>query len=462
VLQAFIGVMPPGRRAALPHFDDLGVGAAIAFAALALSILTGLLFGLLPAWRASREGAGAALKAARSTAGRSESRLRFVLVGLQMAVAVVLLSGAALLGASVYRLLNVSPGFDPDGLVTMRVNLPPTYRDVAAVNAFHDRLRERLEAIPGVEAVALTSQAPLTGEGDTGTPAIVERPQPPGEQGPGVALRTVSANYFEAMGVPIVRGRGFTGVDQPGSPQVVVVNRRLADGVLAGADPIGMHITFEFAEGRFQIVGVVGDEQLDDIDRPFLPAVYFPARQDGLSSAVVMVRTAQPSTLLPAARAALAEIDPQVPVFAVRTIDQITDNSAAVFMRRAVMWMLGIFASAAVLLAAMGLYGVLAQAVAERTREIGVRVALGATRGSIFSLILRRGFAAAALGLVLGLGATLTTSRLLVSLLFDVRPAEPWIVGASVAFLAAVALFACLIPAARAVRIDPASAVRAE
>jgi len=285
---------------------------------------------------------------------------------------------------------------------------------------------------------------------------------PPGTTGPDVALRTVTANYFDVMGIPVVRGRGFVDADQPGSPRVVVVNRWLAERLLPGVDPVGMHITFEFAEGRFQIVGIVGDEQLDDVDRPLLPAVYWPARQDGLSSAVLMVRTEQPESLPHAAQAAVAEIDPGVPVFAVRTIDQITDGSAALFMRRAAMWMLGIFATAAILLAGMGLYGVLAQAVAERTREIGVRVALGATRRSIFALVLRRGFAAVALGLLLGVGTTLLTTRLLVSLLFDVRPAEPWIVAASAAFLAAVALVACMVPALRAVRIDPASAVRAD
>jgi putative ABC transport system permease protein len=290
----------------------------------------------------------------------------------------------------------------------------------------------------------------------------VERPLPAGTTGPDVALRTVTANYFDVMGIPVVRGRGFVEADQPGSPLVVVVNRWLAERLLPGADPIGMHITFEFAEGPYQIVGIVGDEQLDDVDRPLLPAVYWPARQDGLSSAVLMVRTAQPQSLARAAQAAVAEIDPGVPIFAVRTIDQITDSSAAVFMRRAALSMLGIFAAAAILLAAMGLYGVLAQAVAERTREIGVRVALGATRRSVFGLVLRSGFAAVALGLALGIAATFMTSRLLVSLLFGVRPAEPWIVAASAAFLLTVALVACLVPAWRAVRIDPASALRAD
>jgi putative ABC transport system permease protein len=460
LLQAFVNTVPAGRRGTLPHFDDLGVGLPIAAAALALSVATGLVFGVLPAWRASRGDGSAALRTMRVTEGRQAGRLRFALVGLQMAVALVLLSGAALLGTSVYRLLRVAPGFDPVGLVTMRINLPGTYRETDAINLFHARVRERLEAIPGVTAVAAVNQAPLTGQGDTGSLTVIERPRGAGVQGPDVSLRTVSANYFPAMGVPIVRGRGFTEADQPGAPLVVVVNRWLAERLLPGADPIGQHLTFAFAPGPFQIVGIVGDEQLDDVDRPLLPAVYFPARQDGLSSATLMVRTTQPDALLPAARAALAASDPHVPIFAVRTIEQITDGSAAVFMRRAAMWMLGIFAVAAILLAAMGLYGVLAQAVAERTREIGVRVALGATRGRIFRLVLRRGLGAAAVGVALGVGGTALASRLLAALLFGVRPAEPVVVAACAAFLAAVATVACLVPALRAVRIDPASAVR--
>ena len=462
LLHTFVASMPAGRRAALPHFNELGVGGAVAAGAFAVSLLTGLLFGVIPAWRASRDDAGAALKTVRTTQGRGESRTRFALVGLQVAVALVLLSGAALLGVSMYRLLHVHPGFDANGIVTMRVNLPPTYSDVTTVNAFHERLRERFEAIAGVTDVAAIDQPPLTGPGNSGALNVIERPLPPGQTGPPVALRTVSANYFSAMGVPLVRGRGFAETDSPDRPKVVIINQVLAESVLQGPDPLGQHITFEFAKGPFEIVGIVGNEQFDDMDRPLLPVVYFPARQDGLSDATLMIRTSQPSSLPGAARAALAELDPSIPIFGVRTIEQITDTSAAVFMRRTATWLLGIFAVAAVLLAAMGLYGVLAQAVAERTREIGVRVALGATRGNIFGLVLRRGLAAALVGLLLGLVATIAVSKLLASLLFGVRPADPLIVSASAATLVIVALLACMVPAIRAIRIDPASAVRLE
>jgi putative ABC transport system permease protein len=462
LLRSFVGVMPAARRAALPHFENVGVDPVVAGAAVGLSLVTGLVFGIIPALRVSRGGEGGALKAARATAGPTESRIRFAIVGLQVAVALMLLSGAAMLGASVYRLLSVSPGFETEGLVTMRLTLPGKYPDAASVRAFQARLFERLEALPGATAVTAIDQAPLTGRGNTGGLSVVERPLPPGKEAPPVALRTVSTTYFSVMGIPVVRGRAFAAADTPGSPQVVVINRWLAEQVLPGADPIGQHITFEFAPGPYEIVGIVGNEQFDAIDRPMLPVVYFTATQDTLRGFTIMARAAQPSVFIAAARSAVAELDPELAVFSVRTMEQISASSSAVFMRRAAMSLLGIFAAAAVLLAGMGLYGVLAQAVAERTHEIGIRVALGATRGSIFRLVLRRGLAAAAAGLAVGTAGAAVTSRLLTSLLFGVRPGDPVILAAAALLLAAVAVLACLLPALRAVRIDPATAVRVD
>jgi predicted permease len=460
LLRGFAAVMPRGQRAALPYFEDIGVDAGVAGAAVLLSMLTGLIVGVIPALRVSRADGSGALGSARTTSGPAGSRVRFALVGLQVALALVLLSGAAMLGSSVYRLLQVSPGFETEGLVTMRLTLPGTYPDAAAVHAFQTRLFERLAALPGVTAVAAVNQAPLTGRGNTGALTVVERPRRPGEAPPEVALRMVSGNYFSAMGIPVIRGRAFSAADSPGSPQVVVINRWLADRVLAGADPIGQHITFEFAEGRFQIVGIVGNEQLDAIDKPRLPVVYFAATQDAMRAFTIMARAAQPSSFMAAARSAVAELDPDLPLFSVRTMEQVTAESSAIFVRRAAMWLLGIFACAGVLLAAMGLYGVLAQAVSERTREIGVRLALGATRGRIVGLVLRRGLAATAAGLIGGLVATALASRLLAALLFGVAPGDPVILAASAAFLATVSVLACVVPALRAVRIDPATAVR--
>jgi putative ABC transport system permease protein len=461
LLRGLVALVPSGQRAALPYFDRVGIDPVTAAVALALTLATGLLFGVAPAIRAARDGSGAHTSA-RSTSGAADSRTRFVLVSVQVAVAFVLLSGAALLGSSVYRLLHVSPGFDPDGLVTMRLTLGAKYADDAAVNAFIERLQERLAAIPGVRSVAAVSQAPLTGRGDTGSPSIVGKPWPPGEQGPEVGLRTVTANYFEAMGIPIVRGRAFSNTDGPKTPLVIVINQLLADRLFPGTDPIGRQITFEFAPEPREIVGIVGNEQVDALDQPLTPTLYFPERQDASRAPVIMVRTASPSTLPTDARAALAELDPDLPLFAVRSMNQIASDSAAVFMRRTAMWLLGVFAGAALLLASVALYGVLAQAVAERAREIGVRLALGATRASIFRMVLRRGLLAAAAGLAVGVGASLLVARLLTTLLFGIQPRDPMTLAACAAFLCLIAAVACILPSARATRIDPATTLRTD
>ncbi|MEX2663131.1 MAG: ADOP family duplicated permease [Vicinamibacterales bacterium] len=459
LLQSFIAIVPSARLASWPHAAGLGLNPPVAAAAVLLSLATGLLFGVIPAMRASRAGAPGALHGLRATSGRGEGRLRFALAGLQVAVALVLLAGAALLGTSVYRLLHVSPGFNPDGLITMRLSLPERYRN--SVDDFMDRLLERLEAIPAATGAAAINQGPLTGLGNTGTLAIVERPEMSGDSPPDVGLRRVTPNYFSVMGIPVVRGRAFTHADSATSPKVVLINQRLA-GLLAAEDPIGEHVTFEFSAGPWEIVGIVGDERFDHLDQPLVPVVYFPARQDPMGAFTLVVRTRQPATLPAAARAAVAALDPELPLFDVRTIDEITAESSAVFVRRAAVWVLAVFAVTAVLLATMALYGVLAQAVSERTREIGIRLALGATRASIFTLVLRRGLMAAAAGIVAGVGGAILASRALTSLLFGGGPAGPLAIAASAVFIAAVAVIACLVPAARAVAIEPASAIRVE
>ena len=463
LLRAFVTMVPAGQRAALPHFQDIGLHPVALTAIAALTLITGLLFGVLPALRTSRGGGSAALAGTRVTAGRHEGRIRFVLVTLQVSVAFVLLAGAALLGTSVYRLLQVNPGFDPRDLVTMRLTLSSQkYANEAAVVSFNDRLIERLHAIPGVDGATLVSQAPLTGRGDTGTPEVVGRPPAPATTSPDIALRTVSANYFDTLGIPLVRGRGFAETDVRGAPGAVLINQLLADRLFESADPVGQRLTFGFSPGPWHIVGVVGNEQLDDIDKALMPVVYFPASQDLMRGYTIVVRTAQPAALPNAARAAVAELDPDLPLFGIRTIEQITASSAAVFMRRAAMALLGVFAGAAILLAAVALYGVLAQAVGERTREIGVRMALGATRGDVFALILGGGLVAIVSGIVLGLGATFAVAKLLGSLLFGVSGSDPLVLGGCALLLSATALVACAGPLWRAVRISPAAALRGE
>ena len=460
LLEAFVAGMPLSQRLVLPHFDDPGVGLVVGAAALALSIATGVVFGVIPAWRAARFQDGESLRTVRVTGGPVEGRLRASLVTLQVAIALVLLACAALLGASVRRLLDVPLVTDQQSLVTFRLNLPVNSR--SAIEQFNRHLLEALMAAPGVSSAALINQPPLAGSGNNGTLHVAGRPDPVGPDVPVVAIRTISEGYFTTMQVPVVKGRGFTSIDTATSPQVVVINRVLADSVFAGSEPLGQRISFQFLPGEWQIVGIVDNERFDDVDRPLLPVVYFAMPQDTMGSFTVMLRAIDTGAAVETARAVINRLDPQLPMFGVRTIEQTASDSSALYMRRATLWMLGMFAAASLLLAAMGLYGVLAQSVADRTREIGVRVALGASRGRIAGLILRSGLRSVAIGAVLGIAGTLVASGWLASLLYGIGARDPLVIGAATLVLVAIALIACVVPTRRALAIDPATAVRVD
>ena len=462
LLQAFVARMPMAQRVGLPNFEDPGVGLVVGLGALTLSVATGILFGVVPAWRTARLKNGDALRTVRATLGVGDGKLRSALVMIQVAIALVLLAGAALLGTSVQRLLDVPLVSDPHSLVTFRVNLPPKYGTREAVHAFNRQLIEQLAAAPGVTAAALINQPPLAGGGNNGTPRIAGRPEPVGADAQPVLIRTVSDGYFRAMQVPLVRGRAFTSADTITTPQVVVVNRVLADSLFAGVDPLAQRISFQFLPGEWHVVGVVDNERFDDVDKPLLPVVYFTMAQDIAGSYSVMLRAADTGNAVDRARAVMNRLDPELPMFGVRTIEQTAADSPAIFLRRATLWMLGMFAVASLVLAAMGLYGVLAQSVADRTRELGVRVALGATRGRIAGLILRGGLRSVGVGAAIGLAGTLAASRWLSSLLYGVSPRDPVVIGSATLFLLAVALIACVVPTRRALAVDPATAVRTD
>ena len=462
LLGLFVAGMPLSQRAVLPHFEDPGVGLAVGAAAFALSIATGILFGILPAWRAARQEGGESLKTVRVTAGAADGRLRGSLVTVQVAIALVLLASAALLAASVQRLMRVPLVADAGTLATFRLNLPPKYDSREAVHAFNQRLVEELEAMPAVESAALIDQPPLGGPGNNGTLRIVGRPDPSASNAPVVLIRSISPRYLETMRVPVIRGRGFTASDTATSRQVVLINRVLADTVFAGEDPLAHRISFQFIQGDQQIVGIVDNERFDDVDRPLLPAVYFSMAQDTGGSYTVMLRGRDTGLAIEAARQVVGRLDPELPMFGVRTIEDVADESSAVFLRRATLWMLGTFAMASLLLAAMGLYGVLAQVVADRAREIGVRVALGATRARIMRTVLGGAATPVVVGVVLGILGTAAAARWVSSLLFGVSARDPLVISAATLLLLAVALLACVVPVRRALAIDPATAVRVD
>jgi predicted permease len=467
LLRLFVIAVPRQYRMTLPHLDQLTLDPVAAACALALSVATGLIVGIAPALAASRTSPADSMRSSgMNRSGSRDGRARLVLVGAQVALAVVLLTGATLLGRSTWRLLHVSPGFDAGNLLTMRINLPGgKYSDVAVARLFQEQLLERLAALPGASGAATISQLPLTGRGNTGSVLFDGETAHGEDPRRAVAIRSASANYFEVMGVPIVRGRAFTQSDRAGSAPVVLVNRTFADRLTRGGDIVGERIIFEFFPGRprWEIVGVVGDEQVDGLDKAPMPVVYFPYAQTGGGEFGILLRTNDdPAALTAAARAVAAALDPAVPLFQIRTMDQIVGQSEAVFLRRQVLALLSMFGVAALVVSTLGLYGVLAQLVVQRRREIGVRVALGAQSSDVARWVFRNGLVPAVAGIVVGIGISMAGSRFVRSLLFEVSSSDPLSLAAVCALLLALAVIASLVPAWRAMRVDPVTVLRGE
>jgi len=459
LLQAGVAAIPRQARASLPSVDRLSTAPELVLMTLGLSLVTGVAFGLLPALRWSRHDLSQGLRAGRIATGAPHRRAQGILVAGEVALGFILLSGTGLLARSVHHLLQVSPGFDTHGLLTMRVSLPDgRYGDPASVLSFYDRVTERLAAVPGVSAVAANDQLPLQGRGDTG---VVDVEGQAGRRDRETSIRTVSANYFEVLGLDLEAGRPLAATDRAGSPRAVVVNRTFAERVLEGGNPIGRRIRFVFTGADpWEIVGVVGDEQLEELDRGRTPIVYFAMTQGPSHAFSFVIRTTRPDEVAAAARQAVAAVDPQLPLYSVATMDRILESSSAVFFRRVMLTLLGLFAVSAVILASIAVYSLLAQSVSERTREIGVRLALGASRGQVVRLMVASGIAPTTAGLAAGLGASLMTGRALGSLLFGVGPSDPLVLLGAVAAVGSVALAACLVPSLRATRIDPVTTLR--
>ncbi len=449
----------------LPRVEEAAVnGRALAFAVVVTTV-TALLFGLVPALRASEAEPGEALAAEARGPGRHAGRVRSALVVAEVGLSVLLLVGAGLLGRSLAALTSQDLGIRPDDVLTARLSLgTPLYQKNAARVAFLEAYSDRVAALPGVQAAGMVPFLPLDGLGSATAYWAGDAPTPPPGERPVTDVRAVAGDYFGAMGIHLLEGRTFDRRDGADAPRVVVVSRALAREVWPGKDPLGRPLVLSWGDPNpvATVVGVVDDVRLADVATEPRAAAYFPVAQlpDFGAYYVVVRSTRRPADLRADLEAALHDVDPTLALSDVRVMDSIVGRATARPRMSAVL--MAAFAALAAALAAVGLYGVLAYAVAQRVREIGLRVALGARPGRVVGRVVGQGMGLVAAGLALGLGVAVFASRALAGLLYQVAPTDPVALAGAAAFLALVALAACVVPAWRAVRVDPAEALRAD
>ena len=439
--------------------EHLGLDARVLAFTVLLSIATGLLFGLLPAWHLASQDVNESLKdGGRSPAG-VRRRLRVALVVSEIALASLLLVSAGLTLRSFQTLLKSESGFDARGKLTVFVALPPArYRGDALLNATFDDIERKFAAIPGVKAVAATALLPLSGD-DSRSGVAIEGREPTPDAPTRAHPRAVTTNYFRMMGIQLLSGRHFTDDDHPESPFVIVVNDTMARRYWPNESAVGKRLRMGGSQRWREVVGVVADVKHWGLDRRVNPEMYLPQRQMVYSGLYFVLATDQdPATLASAVREQLRTVDPNLPISKIRTMEEVAASSVA--SRRAGMILLAIFGSLALVLAAAGIYGVMAHLVALRTAEIGVRMTLGARPSDVLRLVLREGTLQAVAGLAVGLTGAVVLMRAFRSMLYEVSPADPITLASVAAILMATALAACLIPARRAMRVDPVQALR--
>jgi len=448
----------------LPRATEIGLDVRVLIFTFTISVLTGIVFGLAPALQNSRSEVQGALKDS-GNAGTSPQRshLRGWLVVAEISAAVVLLVGAGLLLKSFWQLHRVDAGLNPEHVLTMSLSLPPAkYATSDAVNVFHQQLLQRVTSLPGVQKAGMINFLPLQQWGVNGD-IIVEGDAP---YGPGLAphaeMRTVSGDYFQTLNIPLLSGRLFDDHDRPDSPPVVVVNQALVKRYLNGQPPIGRRLLRD--DGPLTIVGVVGDVRQSGLTQASQPEVYFPYQQAAeavkRNMTLVMRASGDPTALVAEVRSEVQHIDPTQPIYNVKTMTTVIEESVS--DRRLNMALLGIFALLALLLATVGIYSVMSYTVTQSTREIGIRVALGARSHQVLKLVVGQGLLLTIAGVLVGTVGAFALTRLLASLLFGVTATDPLIFVTVPVLLTLVALLACYVPARRAMKLDPVVALRNE
>jgi putative ABC transport system permease protein len=462
----------------IPH-DQITLDGRVFGFTFALSLLAGMIFGLAPAFQSSRPDLNTALKTSGGSSGSGplRQRTRSLLVVVEVALSLILLVGAGLMIKSFMRLHEVDPGFEPKYVLTAEINLPGRkYPDGQKVSTFHEQLLERLAAMPGVEAVGLGSPLPLSGTNGSTAFFIDGQPVPEPRDRPHTHPRTISPAYFRAMGMRVIEGRAFTEQDNAQAPRVAIINETMARRFWPAQAAIGKGAALDFetmkffpdrpplfdrAGGMREIVGIVRDVRHEDLETEPRPEMYIPDRQRPERGMSLVIRSeADPGSLATAVRDAVSEVDPDQPVANVKLMSQMFADSVA--KPRFNYLLLTIFAAVALILSATGIYGVMSYAVTARTREMGIRLALGAQAADVLKMVILQGMRPVIAGIVLGLAGTYALTRVMVALLFHVSPTDRAIFAGVAALLALVALLACCLPARRATKVDPVMALRDE
>ena len=466
VVRALVFLMPKDT----PRLEEIRLDSRVVLFTLGTSLLTAIVFGLAPAFQAAKTNLNDVLKEAGRSGTDSSRRLRLrnLLVVSEFALSLLLLICAGLMIKSLLRLQDVKPGFDSSKLLTMRIALPEAkYENFNQSRAFYEQLFDRLEARPEVKSVGGINLLPFGGGGGDRTFMIEDQPTAQGQTRPDEQIRFVTAGYFATMGIPLLSGREFTRHDLPDTQQVAIVNSAFVRKYWPNGNAIGKRVSFSTNNPKwYEIVGIVGNVKHRGLDAQDHPELYIPALQPlfepgNVPGLYLAVRTVNdPMQVTSVVRSEVAAIDRDQPIASLMTMDQRISDSVA--PRRFNMFLFGLFAALALVLAAIGIYGIMAFSVAQRTHEIGVRMALGASRSDVLRLILSNGFRLALIGIVVGLAIAFAATRLLSTLLYDVSTTDPAIFLIDALLLAGAALLACYVPARRATKVDPIIALRYE
>ena len=465
-LSALLAFASPTMLDRMPALRDASVNAPVLGYSLALAAVAGIGFGLIPALAVTQGSTALLLRGARAGASRGRQRLRDALVAAEMACTLVLIVGATLLTRSLGELLRADPGFVADRVAAGRIALAgPRYREGVAQQRFFEDVMARVRPAPGAQWVGAVSSAPLQG-GGTNTFRVEGQAEPPASSRPEATMRAVAGDYFTAMGIPLRAGRAFTADDDSSARPVVMVSEALARRMFAEGAAVGGRVRFyAFPDDAWTIIGVVGDVKTASLDAPPPPTIYYTHLQGAANRMSIVAKAragSDPSVLVGAIRDAAHAVDPTMAVYQTGTMDEQIQSSSAVGSRRYPLVLIAAFAIAALVLAVIGVYGVIAYSVAQRARELALRVALGARGTDVVRLVVRRGVALAAIGVAVGIPVALLLTRAMRSLLYGVSASDAATYVSVAALLTVVAVLASYLPARRATRVDPALALRSE